>query len=179
MKNVILLSAIVIILTFLCCGQSKNSSKDKSITKRLPKQPAISLTLQDAEKILGEPAHLTDSINSVEDGVSTYKLGYIANNIDMTTGKTGAIYFLLEQFENVNDAQKKYKSIKTANEDHEGVKVLRNLGDEAYFHSDGENFYFVIVRYKEKMFNMKVNKITSKTSLNEFNSVAENLTAGL
>jgi hypothetical protein len=179
MKRRILFLATVTALIFLCCTQSKNSPQDKSMNKQQPKPPAVSLTLPDAEKILGEPAHITDSTNTVEDNVSTYRLSYTANTVDLKTGKTGAIYYLLEQFDNVSSAQKKYSSIKKSNEDHEGVKILHNLGDEAYFHSDGENFYFVMVRYKEKMFNMKVNKITSKTSLNEFNTAAENITAGL
>lgn len=95
------------------------------------------------------------------------------------TGKTGAVYYLFEQYEDVSSAHEQYSFIKTANEDHEGVKVLHNIGDEAYFHSDYQNFYFIIVRKGEKMFNMKVNKITSRTSLNEFNLVARNLADAL
>ena len=53
------------------------------------------------------------------------------------------------------------------------------MGDEAYFHSDGQNFYFIIVRKGEKMFRIKVNKITSTTSLKEFNMIAKNITASL
>ncbi|MFI5212130.1 MAG: hypothetical protein ACHQIH_04550, partial [Ignavibacteria bacterium] len=89
------------------------------------------------------------------------------------------IYYLFEKYDNVSFAQKHYTSIKTSNKDHEGFKVLYGIGDEAYLHSDYENFYFIIVRKGEKIFNMKVNKITSKTSLNEFNSIAKNLAAAL
>ncbi|MGV8093724.1 MAG: hypothetical protein AB2L24_17840, partial [Mangrovibacterium sp.] len=72
-----------------------------------------------------------------------------------------------------------YASIKTANEGHEGIKILDDIGDEAYFHSDGENFYFILVRKGEKVLRMKVSKITGKTSLNQFNLIARNITASL
>lgn len=179
MKKGILFLAIVTTLTILCCGQSKNSTPDKTVKKEQLKIQAIQLTLSDAEKIMGEPAHITDSSFTIEEGVSKYILGYMANTTDEKTGKTGVIYYLFEQYENVSSAHEQYSFIKTANENHEGVKVLHNIGDEAYFHSDYQNFYFIIVRYGEKMFNMKVNKITSTTSLDEFNLVARTIAAAL
>jgi hypothetical protein len=47
------------------------------------------------------------------------------------------------------------------------------MGDEAYFHSDGQNFYFIIVRIGKRLFRIKVNKVTSHTSLNEFKRVSK------
>ena len=57
--------------------------------------------------------------------------------------------------------------------------MIHDLGDEAYFHSDGENFYFILVRKGLKMIRMKVNKITSNTSVAEFNRVARKITEAL
>ena len=48
---------------------------------------------------------------------------------------------------------------------------MPGLGDEAYYHSDGENFYFFLVRKKEKMLRLKVNKVTSHSSEAEFKAV--------
>jgi len=141
--------------------------------------PGNIFTLTDAEKILGEPAHLTDSSFTGGKDVSRYSLAYTANTKDKKTEKTGTIYFLLEQYQEVLSAQKKYSGIKTANEKHEGIKVLNDIGDEAYFHSDGQNFYFIMVRKSGKVLTMKVNKITSTTSLDEFNLAAKKITAAL
>jgi hypothetical protein len=136
-------------------------------------------TLPDAEKIIGQPAHLADSSTKREGNVLIYRCAFKANSEDVKTHKTGAIYFLAEEYSQISSAQKKYSSIKKANENHEGIKVLDNLGDEAYFHSDGENFYFIMVRKGTSVFNMKVNKITSTTSLDDFNVTAKHITAAL
>jgi hypothetical protein len=138
-------------------------------------QPENLFTTADAEKILGQQTQLADSASAIENDVVTYKSSYTAHAKDEETGKTGTVYFMFEQYKQVAAARQSYASIKTSNENHEGVEVLHNLGDEAYFHSDGQNFYFILVRKGEKMFRMKVNKITSTTSLDEFNRIAENI----
>jgi len=135
--------------------------------------------LSQAEKILGEPAYLKDSASSINADVSIYSCSFMADSTDQKSGKKGAIYFLFEQYNQVVSAKKKYSFIKTANENHEGIKVLHDIGDEAYFHSDNQNFYFIMVRKGAKVFNMKVNKITSKTSLDEFSSIAKNIADAL
>jgi len=135
-------------------------------------------TLPDAEKILGEAGHLEDSTTKGDAAKLTYQCAYKANQVDSGTEKTGAVYFLIEQYNQVSSAHEKYDFIKKANEDH-GIKVLSDLGDEAYFHSDGKNFYFIMVRKGVKVFNMKLNKITAHTSLDQFNAIAQHITASL
>lgn len=141
--------------------------------------PSNLLTVSDAEKILGEQSHLVDSSSTFEGRVAMYHCSFMADSKDEKSGKTGAIYFLSEYYSEVSTAKKKYSFIFNANKNNEGIKVLNGIGDEAYFHSDGQNFYFVMVRKETKVFNMKVNKITSKTSLDEFNLIANKITASL
>jgi hypothetical protein len=136
------------------------------------------LTLADSEKIMGEPMHLIDSSTILGPGSLTFQCSYAANEMDSKTQKTGAIYFLLEVFNEISGARERYSFIMESNRDN-GIKELTGLGDEAYFHSDGENFYFVMVRKGVNVFNMKVNKITSTTSLDAFNDVARQITAAL
>jgi len=136
------------------------------------------LTLADAEKILGEPVHVIDSSTILGPESLTYQCGYAANEMDSKTQKTGAIYFLVERFNELSGAQKRYSFIMESNRDN-GIKELKDVGDEAYFHTDGENFYFIMVRKGVNVFNMKMNKITSTTSLDAFNDVARQITAAL
>lgn len=131
-------------------------------------------TIKDAEKILGEPAHLLDSSTSIVTNVTRFQSAYKANIEDPESRKTGAIYLLFEDYSTVDAANEKYDFTKTANQDH-GIKTLENLGDEAYFHSDNINFYFIMIRKGNKVMNMKVNKITNFTSLDDFNSIAERI----
>lgn len=131
-------------------------------------------TLEDAVKILGEPAFLADSSTSVLKAVVRFQSAYKANVEDPETRKTGAIYLLFEDYSTDEAANEKYDFTKTANQDH-GIKTLENLGDEAYFHSDNTNFYFIMIRKGTKVATMKVNKITTNTFLDEFNAVAERI----
>ncbi len=183
-KKFFLISAI---LTVWGCNQSGDNKEQPgqiqattdSASKVKPTDPASLFTLPDAEKILGEHGRLTDSSTALKADTLEFKSTYTANAKDQKTGKTGIIYFMYERYSSVPAAQNAYSIIKTGNEKHEGFKILHDMGDEAYFHTDSENFYFILVRKGEKMFRMKVNKTTSTTSLDEFNLVAKNITAAL
>src|SRR5688572_7427751 len=115
----------------------------------------MTLQLADACRILGERGHLIESQSSSSAEKKICKLGFKADAVDPVSGKTGAVYFLLEEFADSVAAREKYRSIKKANQGHAGVRTLNDLGTEAYFHSDGDNFYFVMVRKGTRVFNMK------------------------
>lgn len=146
--------------------------------------------LSDAEKILGEPAHLADSgwttpgvasKHSANDSVlpikrtaSSYRCAYEANAKDNKTGRTGIVYFLVEYYPQVSSAATVYSYYKRSNEKHPDFKELHDLGDEAWF---GPNPLFVYVRKGSKVFVMKVNKMTSMTSPDGFIEVVKNIAA--
>jgi hypothetical protein len=173
-------------LTILGCYQPSITAQNPNYKKQQNINQSTSqininnlLSESDAEKILGEPAHLSEKNTTIKSDVSTYNLTYSANSKDQKTGITGIIYFLFEEYKQISFAKKYYSSIKTANQNHQGVVEIFDIGDEAYFHSDGTNFYFIMVRKAQKIFIIKVNKITGKTSLDEFNRFAKNLSAEL
>jgi len=78
---------------------------------------------------------------------------------------------MYEVYASVTAAENAYTSIYQANSGHEGVEIVPGLGDEAYYHSDGTNFYFSLVRKNEKMLRLKLNKVTSHSSGAEFKDV--------
>ncbi len=173
---------ILTVITFSCNPPGgKKSFAQEVITKDVVSQsdtlvkPGSLLSLSDAERVLGERAHLLDSTAQHKEDLSTWHVAYKANAMDAHSKKTGVVYFLLEQYSDEASALKKYKYIKDANESH-GIIIRQDLGDEAYFHTDNINFYFIMVRKGSKVFNMKVNKITNKTSLDEFNFIAIKIT---
>ena len=133
----------------------------------------------DAELILGERAFLSDSSSAIKKDTLEIKRAYTANSADSKTGKTGVIYFMIEEYSKESSAKGAYHFFKSANEKQEGVRTVNNMGDEAYFHSDGKNFYFILVRKGKIMFRMKVNKITSHTSLSGFNLVSKKMADAL
>ena len=182
---------LCLVYTIACSQPSTISVKDKEEqslrdTVKAPdaNRPLTSIdpinlfTLPDAEKILGEPAHLTDSgtttkgvaskydvndsVSAIKKEASTYRCAYEANAKDKKTGKTGIVYFLFEQYPQVSSATIVYSYYKRANENKPDFKELHGVGDEAWF---GTSPLFVYVRKGDKIFVLKVNKMTSMTSL--------------
>ena len=153
--------------------------------------PTTLFTLADAEKIMGEPGRLVDSEtvaagkgreSSPKDSVfhikktaSFYGCAYEATKKDEKTGKTGKVYFLVEEYPTTSSASAVYSYYKRSNEHHDGFKELQ-LGDEAWY---GNSPLFVYVRKKNKLMIMKVNGMTSKTSSDGFNQVIKNIAAKL
>ena len=126
--------------------------------------------LTDAERILGEAAYVKDSSFRVRKNATVFNSTCIAKTKDDKSGKTGAIYFMIEDFTVEDSARQLYAFFKNANA-HSGIETLEKLGDEAYFHTDTVNFMMIIARKENKLLRLKVNKITSHTSLEEFNKI--------
>ncbi|MCJ7935531.1 MAG: hypothetical protein MUW56_18385 [Chryseobacterium sp.] len=137
------------------------------------------LAQADAEKILGQTAKLTESSSENKNGVTKFRCTYTANTIDPKTSKTGNLYYLLEEFENVDSSQKAYSDILGQNENMPGLKKLNEIGDQAFLHTDDENFLMIISRKDNKILRLKVNKLTSMTSLNELQNISKTITATL
>src|SRR5829696_181715 len=133
------------------------------------------LTLTDAEKIMGEPAKLTCNTFMKKGDTMEYKCDYTALSQDAITGKTGKLYFMYEIYGRVAAAANAYAAIYQANSRHQGVEVVSGLGNEAYYHSDQTGFYFFLVRKNEKMVRLKLNKVTSNSSVVEFKEVTRRI----
>src|SRR5258705_424662 len=94
-----ILCLIITPLAMLACSQSTTWDNNNNANQPLNSiSPPEFFSLSDAEKILGEPAHLADNLSSVRGDVSVYSRAYIANAQDLKSGKTGAVYFLFEQY---------------------------------------------------------------------------------
>jgi len=165
------------LLTLLSCQPaSNNDNVDNTHTESADWGDSIALqnlfTRQQAERILGESMHVTDSTLTKEDALIVFKSTYTAADT-AEGGKIGNLYVMIEHYRYIESARQTYTSIYQSNQEHEGIEVLQGVGDEAYFHSDGENFLFVLARKGGKVLRMKVNKITSHTSRAEFDQVTK------
>jgi len=206
MKQITLFGVPAFIVLWFACSCSEASTKSGNDTEQsIAAAPATEVdhrqkttdirnlfTLSDAEKILGEPAHIVDSEsitpgiaskNSVNDSVapikkqaSRYGRAYEANSIDQKTGKKGKVYFLLEDYPQISSATTVYSYYKRSNQDNPGFKEVHDLGDEAWF---GNSPLFVYMRKGNKILVVKVNKMTSLTSFDGFNMVVKNIATGL
>src|SRR6218665_2860587 len=131
------------------------------------------LTESDAEKILGQSAKMKESLSENKNGVNTFKCTFSANFADPKTNKKGNLYFMLEEFQNVDSSTKAYSNLLNQNINSPDLKKLDAIGDQAFLHSDGENFVLIISRKNNKILRLKVNKLTSLTSLNDLKNISK------
>lgn len=130
------------------------------------------LTIQEAERILGEECQLKESGNEAKDGGHRYKSTHIG-----TSGPRYALYFIFESYTDESVAKKTFDEFKTSNQSAQGFEMVSNIGEEAFFHTDNENFGLIIARKDNEMVRLKVNKLSSKTSINELKKVAADIMA--
>lgn len=127
----------------------------KAEMEKISFNPATLFSDERAELIFGQPATLTDSSRSASALSDIYRCTYTAAAKD-SKGKEGNLYFMFQEFNNVDSAKQSYASIKMSNEVHKGFEVITDLGNEAYFHSDDENFYFLMVRKGNRELRIKL-----------------------
>ena len=162
--------------SFAICQKAPTNVNEPSIIQTATMANASKLlTLADAEKIMGEKARLTGNTYIKKGDTLEYKCDYTALSQDSLTSKTGKLYFMYEIYRGVAAAANAYTAIYQANSRHEGVKVVSGLGNEAYYHSDQTGFYFFLVRKNKKMFRLKLNKVTSHSSVIEFKKATRHI----
>jgi hypothetical protein len=172
----LILPLLITSLLLAACRKAPEDVNEQCVIQ--PDSVAISpklLTPEDAEKIMGEPAMLTCNTFIKKGDTLEYKCDYTALSQDPITGKTGKLYFMYEIYGGVAAAANAYAAIYQANRTHEGVEVVSGVGSEAYYHSDQTGFYFFLVRKNEKMFRLKLNKVTSHSSVAEFKEVTRRI----
>lgn len=125
------------------------------------------LAKADAEKILGLPARPTESKTFTENNVLIHKCYWKATKDDLNSN----LYYLDEQYNNAESAHTVFEDIVVSNRNNPG-QSRPDIGDEAWFHSDGTNFCLLMVRKGNKIIRMKVSKLTKETSVEEMKRVA-------
>jgi len=164
--------AIVAGLTVINLGHTPPKYHSVKIDKFIP---AKLFTKSEADQILGSPTHLTDSVSKKEASSSSYLCGYKADMADPKTGKFGTVYFLFEDYQIIDGAIKRFSDVYISNRTHGMVKV-DNLGDEAVYHTDNQNFDLMMVRRGKHVFNIKINTRTSTSSLSELKKIVKKIT---
>ena len=142
-------------------------------------QTHLLVTQQEAEKILGRPAHLSSDSTETRDQIVQYRCTYTANDREIDRDKQSNLYYMLEEYANRSDAEKSFKSLMSQNAGMQGLYPLKNVGDEAFIHTDNDHFQLIIARKSEKIIRMKVNKVTKTTSIEELKRVTKKITEQL
>lgn len=142
------------------------SSNHKAITDKY-------LSLNDAEKILGQKATLVQNKTENRDTVIRYTSVY-TTSVNKTISN---LNYLLETYQTIAASEKMFSTLSTKNRGLSGQHQINDIGDQALFHSDGKNFCILIVRKGNALIRVKINKITEKTDVEALKQVVRRLTA--
>lgn len=159
----------VILLSMTSCVAQSKTAKDEKLST------CKSMTLAEAEKILGQSSKFVEANTEDKDGSHVLKCKYTAISPDKNTGREISLYFMLEESSNDEQAKQIYKDIWDSNKNHAGIELMNGVGDEAYSHSESPNFHFVLARKGKFTVRIKVNKAVENTSLAEVKNFAKKL----
>lgn len=138
-------------------------------------KPCKFLSFADAEKILGQPVELiTNSWNFAGDK-TRFDCNYRSVENDTASGRETNLFFMLEESPDESQAKQIYADIWNSNKNHAGIEILSGVGDEAYAHSDKQNFHFVMARKGKFTIRLKINKATETTSFDELKAFAKKI----
>jgi hypothetical protein len=128
-------------------------------------EPYACITEAEASRILGQTAERIEStVAEREEGVERFTCIFTATTDDPKTHKRGNLYYILEVYPDSAAAHKTYAEIVASNVHMPGQHIPANLGREAWEQTDRENFYLVLVRERNMLLRIKINKLTSLTS---------------
>ena len=94
------------------------------------------ISQKEAEKILGRSAHISVNSSETKDNIIKYRCVYTANDTETATDKESNLYYLLEEYKNIAEAEKSFKYILSQNEGMPGLSLLPGFGDEAIIQTD-------------------------------------------
>lgn len=129
----------------------------------------------DAERILGRPALQTMQNEEDSGSVKVFRCAYSMVRPENTTGPESNLYFMFEEYEKITAAEKTFAVIVSQNTGMRGFHQLPGFGDEAILQTDNRNFQLIIVRKSGKIIRIKVNRITSTTSMDAMKAITKGI----
>lgn len=136
-------------------------------------------TKVEVEKILGQAASLTDQKKEIKDNFIKRSLTYTCLENELETNRPINLHYILTKYTDSTLARNAYDDILKSNHNMPGQTSLTGFGNQAWYHSDNENFSVIIVRKGDKLLLMKINKMTRKFSKEELKKVTKRITSDL
>lgn len=138
-------------------------------------KPCQLLTQADAERILGQPVHLTGDTSELKGEVRQCGCTYTGVAKDPSSGQDINLYFSFEQKESspsAEQAQRVMSSTKSENAHDAPIKDLSGIGDEAFLLGANPDVHFIMARKGAVVIRLQIKLATEKTSFEELKSFA-------
>jgi hypothetical protein len=139
-------------------------------------KPCQLLVQSDAERILGQPARLTQDTSVLKGDVRQCLCAYTGVSKDKASGQDVYLFFSLEQKEVTPSAEQAHQVLKTTKAENEhdlDILDLTGIGDEAILLSNDADSHLIMARKGGIIMRLQAKKAAEKTSLNDLKAFAE------
>jgi hypothetical protein len=138
-------------------------------------RPSLVLDVVEAKRILGNPSRLERVTAYLDDGTRTYQSAFRDDWRDPETGQTGILYYMYEEYPRADAARSALDSTLKANhlDPRDGIRM--GGGAELHYLKGGRVVRMAMILKDNHLIRLKVNQVTSRYSLAELESVAEDL----
>lgn len=141
--------------------------------------PGDTLSLAAVEQIIGMPARLIDIKQETRPNVRRETTSYSALDKDPRSKQAVNLYYLKENYDNAELANTTFDAILADNRGLTGQAPITDLGDEAWLHSDQQNFILLMVRKKNQLIRIKINKLPPGFSSKDLLAAGRQIVAAL
>lgn len=150
--------------------QALKSSLDTSLM-----YPFKFISHSEAEKIVGQPVYLKDSLRKITDGYTRFQFTYRAKLKDSISGKTSSLFFGFEQFVQAAEAKRSYDLIKAQNTKTSTVKDMNDTDREGFLAKDILNDPFIMIRKDRKIYKLRLVSVPGANSSDELQRLAKKI----
>jgi hypothetical protein len=138
-------------------------------------KPGLVLDVADAERILGNKGRLEKVTAFLDDGARAYHSFFRDDQVDLATGKTGALGYRYEEYQSAEAAKSYLDSTLIANRLSPKDGIRMEGGAELHYFTGGNVVRMFMVLKGNRLIVLKVNPVTSRYSLVELRKVAAEL----
>lgn len=174
MKTWLISIAAVVLVSAACC-KSPPAFHDTFTRPQIDWRPNLVLNVGKAERILGNPSRLEKVSSYLDDGTRVYQSAFRDDWIDPETHKTGTLYYMYEEYESSDAARSFLDSTLMENHINPGDGIRMEGGAELHYLKGGNVIRMVMILKENHLIRLKVNQLTDRYNLAEFQKVAGEL----
>jgi hypothetical protein len=168
------LFAVALVVSAGSC-KSQPAVQDPFTRPQIDWEPSVVLDIRGAERILGNQSRLEKTTAYVDNGTRAYQSVFRDDWLDPETGKTGILYFMYEEYQSADGARTFLDSTLKANYINPGDGIRMENGAELHYLTGGRVVRMAMILKQNHLVRLKVNQLTSRYRLDEFQKVAEEL----
>lgn len=172
-------AAMATVLVTAAGCTSQPAFQDPYTRPQISWQPSLVLEDPEAQRILGTPCRLDRTTAYLEEETKAYQSTFRDNGPDASTGRTGVLYYMYEEYKTSEAARAWLYSTLRENRLDPAAGIRTKEGSEIHYLAGGSIVRMVMILRENRLVRLKVNPVTSHYRLEELQRVAEELASRL